>query len=99
MNKKANTLLFILGATVFNIIITVAFIFLLGFIFFTFIFGYFSAEEAQANAFAWGLVIIFILSIVSSFFLYRYLLGLLLKKINIEKYFDPIIRSKYKPLR
>ena len=92
MNKKVNTVLFLLGATVFNIIVTMMFIFLFGFLYLRFLMVYTSSE----NAIFWAFVLIFIGSITASFFLYRLLLGILLKKINVEKYFEPIFRSKYK---
>ena len=92
MNKKVNTVLFLLGATVFNIIVTMLFILLLGFLYLRFFMVYFSSE----NAIFWAFVLIFIGSITASFFLYRFLLSILLKKVNVEKYFEPIFRSKYK---
>jgi hypothetical protein len=39
----------------------------------------------------WGFVLIFIAAIALSFFIYRLALKLLLKKIPIEKYFEPIL--------
>ena len=90
MNKKVNSVLFLLGATIFNIIVTLLFIFLFGFIYLKFLIGYFSSD----NAHFWAFVLIFIGSILISFFIYRFLLGFLLKKINIEKYFDPLFRIK-----
>ena len=92
MNKKVNTILFLFGATIFNIITKLLFLFLLGYLYINYLLGYFSSE----NAIFWGFVIIFIGSIVISFFLYRFLLALLLRKINIDKYFDPIFQIKRK---
>jgi len=90
MNKKVNTILFILGATVFNIIITVI-SFLLLLLFNANVLIGFLPQEAQA----WSFPVIFIAAILISFFVYRFVLGILIKKINVEKYFDPIIKTQY----
>jgi hypothetical protein len=92
MNKKVNTLLFILGATVFNIVITVLSFFILLFVYARLIMK-FLPQEAQA----WSFPLMFIAAIVISFFVYKLILGLLIKKVNVEKYFDPILSSRYKP--
>jgi hypothetical protein len=45
---------------------------------------------------SWGFTLIFLLSLAIAFMVYRWLLKYLLKKIDIEKYFDPIFANKYK---
>ncbi|GHT64546.1 hypothetical protein FACS1894110_04420 [Spirochaetia bacterium] len=85
MNKKTNTWLFILGATVFNILITIISFFVLLLIYARFIIK-FIPEAGQA----WGFPIIFIGAIALSFVLYRVILKYLLKRFDVEKYFDPI---------
>jgi hypothetical protein len=92
MNKKVNTILFILGATVFNIITTVL-SFLLLLLLYVNCLARFLPQEANA----WSFPLIFIAAIAVSFFVYKYALGFLLKKINIEKYFDPIINTRNRP--
>jgi membrane protein implicated in regulation of membrane protease activity len=92
MNKKVNTLLFILGATVFNIVITVLSFFILLFIYAKLIMGLLP-QEAQS----WSFPLLFIAAIVISFFVYKLVLGFLIKKVNVEKYFDPILNSRNKP--
>jgi NADH:ubiquinone oxidoreductase subunit H len=90
MNKKLNTILFILGATVFNILITVlSFLLLLT--------GYakFIMPVLPENAQAWAFPFIFMASLAIAFLAYRYLLRFLLTKIEIEKYFDPIFVRKH----
>jgi len=89
MNKKVNTVLFILGATVFNIMTTVL-SFLLLLVLYAKVFMKFLPEGAQA----WSFPLIFIASIAISFFVYKLALGFLIKKINVEKYFDPIINAR-----
>jgi hypothetical protein len=91
MNKKINTVLFILGATVFNIMITVLSFFLL-LILYANLLTRILPQEAQA----WSFPLIFIASLVISFFVYKLVLGFLIKKIDVEKYFDPIIKSRYR---
>jgi hypothetical protein len=89
MNKKVNTLLFILGATVFNVLTT-----LLSFVLLAFIYGKIVPENLQQEAQAWPVVLIFIAAIAISFVVYRYALRLLMKKVNLEKYFDPIVGNR-----
>lgn len=91
MNKKANTMLFILGATLFNILVTVISFLLLFIIYAKFIY-----DIIPETGRSWSFTLIFILSILISFFLYRYLFKYLLAKIDVEKYFDPLFARKYK---
>ena len=90
MNKKVNTILFILGATVFNIMITVLAFFLL-----LILYAKFLTKILPQAAQAWSFPLIFISSLVISFFVYKVALGFLIKRIDVEKYFDPIIKSRY----
>ena len=85
MSKKTNTLLFILGGTVFNILITV-----FCFILFLLIYSKFLYPRLPESSAAWALPIIFVASIVTSFFIYRMAVKLMMKKVDMEKYFDPI---------
>jgi prepilin signal peptidase PulO-like enzyme (type II secretory pathway) len=91
MSKKTNTLWFILGATAFNILITVVCFILLLVVFIKFITPYLPESAA-----AWGFPIIFVGAIVLSFVLYRIILKQLMKKIDFEKYFDPIFGRRRK---
>jgi len=92
MNKKVNTILFVLGATVFNIMITVLAFFLL-----LILYANFLSAVLPPGAQAWSFPLIFISSLVVSFFVYKVVLGFLVKKIDVEKYFDPIIKTRYRP--
>ncbi|MCL2067942.1 MAG: leader peptide processing enzyme [Treponema sp.] len=89
MNKKTNTLLFILGATLFNMIVTVVSFFLLIVLFVKYIMPLLP-EEGRL----WGVAISFIAAVIISFFAYRFALKILLKKIQMEKYFVPIFGRK-----
>lgn len=92
MNKKANTLLFVLGATVFNILITVAsFMALLA------LYARLLMPVLPEAGQAWAFPLIFIAAIALSFLIYRFTLKFLMKKIAVEKYFDPIFGGRRKP--
>jgi len=94
MNKKVNTVLFVLGATLFNIIVAVLSFIVLIFLFSRFIAPHIS-EAAQSSSFS----LIFLAAIASSFFIYRIVLKSLIEKIDVEKYFDPIfVRKNKKPV-
>jgi hypothetical protein len=91
MSKKTNTLLFMLGATVFNIITTIASFILLLLVYVKFIMPKLPNHEASAS---WGLPVVFILAIAASFVLYRFILNRVIKRIDMDKYFDPLFSRK-----
>ncbi|MDR0877212.1 MAG: leader peptide processing enzyme [Treponema sp.] len=93
MNKKANTLLFILGATVFNILTTVISFFVLYIPFALFLQSHFPDPQSASS---WGLIVCMIAAFVLSFVIYRVVLKQLLKKIDAEKHFDPIFGNQRK---
>jgi uncharacterized membrane protein (DUF485 family) len=93
MSKKTNTLWFILGATVFNILTTV-----ISFIVLLVLYIRFLAPSLPEDSFNWGFPVIFIGSIALSFVLYRVILKRLMKKIDVEKHFDPIFGRRRPPL-
>ncbi|MDR0387975.1 MAG: leader peptide processing enzyme [Treponema sp.] len=98
MSKKTNTLFFILAATVFNILITIAAFLALLFLF-TFVVMPRLPEPDAGKAAGWAIPVIFIGAIVISFAVYRIVLKLFMKKVNIEKHFDPIFGSRRPPVR
>ena len=89
MDKKVNTLLFVLAATLFNIIVTIV-----SFAVLLLLYAKFIMPMLPENIRVWGFPIIFIASIVISFFVYRFLLKLLMKKVRMEEYLDPIFRTR-----
>ncbi|MCL1931421.1 MAG: leader peptide processing enzyme [Treponema sp.] len=89
MNKKANTIFFILGATVFNILITVLFFLLLLIVYAKFLLPV-MPEATQT----WSFPLIFIAAIAIAFIVYRYAVRFLMNKIDMEKYFDPLFVRK-----
>jgi hypothetical protein len=91
MNKKLNTILFLLGATLFNVLIAV-----LSFVLLTLLFVNIIMPVIPEQYHVWGFTFIFVASLVISFLAYRYALKYLLKRINIEKYFDPIFGKNFR---
>jgi hypothetical protein len=89
MNKKINTLLFVLGATLFNIIVTVVF-----FIGLLLLYAKFFLPLIPESGRAWGFPLLFVAAIVLSFLTYRFALNLLMKKIKVENYFDPVFGGR-----
>jgi pilus assembly protein TadC len=91
MSKKTNTLWFILGATVFNILTTI-----ICFILLLLVYARLLLPKLPESAAAWGLPIIFIGAIVLSFIFYRFILKQIMKKVDMEKHFDPIFGRRKK---
>jgi hypothetical protein len=94
MSKKTNTLLFILGATIFNVITTAA-----CFLALLLLYAQFLVPLIPEGGQAWGFPAIFIAAIALSFVIYRFALKFLLKKIAVEKYFEPIFGGRRPPPR
>jgi len=89
MSKKTNTLLFILIATVFNILVTV-----LCFMAFLVIYSKFLFSVIPESWISWMIPVLFVASIIASFLVYRLVMKILMKKVDIEKYFDPIFGKR-----
>jgi len=89
MNKKLNTALFIIGASIVNVIIMVI-LMALGLALISLI-----VPKNISPTLASGLfILVFILSVAGSFFVYHKGIKLLAKKINMDKYFHPIFSSR-----
>lgn len=89
MNKKANTVLFLLGATVFNLLL----MFLLIVIFLVLISAIFK-DSLSPNILSILMIVVFIGSIAASFFIYGRVVKWLSRKIDMDKYFIPLFRRK-----
>lgn len=89
MNKKANTALFVLGATVVNVLIMII-IFVVLFV----LFGRFVAPALPAQVNQILVLVIFIASIVVTYFIYHRLVKYLSSKFDMEQYFDPIFKRR-----
>jgi hypothetical protein len=91
VNRKINTLLFILAATVTNIALT-----LLSFLIFYLLYAAFLSPRLPTDSVIWCLALIFLAALVVSFIAYRALLKLFMKKVDVQKYFDPILTPRKK---
>jgi len=89
MSKKTNTLIFVLVATLFNILVTV-----ISFVILLIIYSKFLFSLIPESMSPWIMPILFIASITSSFLVYRLAMKIFMKKINVEKHFDPIFGRK-----
>ena len=89
MNKKVNTVLFLLGATVFNLLI----MFLLIVLFLVLISVVFR-DSLNPNVFSVLMIVVFVGSIAASFFIYGRFVKWLNRKIDMDKYFMPLFRRK-----
>ena len=94
MSKKTNTLLFILGGTIFNVLITVFCFILLLVLFIRFL-----QPVVPESAFTWIMPVIFIAAIAVSFVVYRLAIKQVTKRVDMEKYFDPIFTRRRPPQR
>jgi len=89
MGKKTNTVLFILGATVLNVAIAIITFFILFILYTRFLMAHVS-EGAQSYMF----LLIFAVSVITSFVVYRLVLKLVLSKVDVDKHFDPLFIKK-----
>ena len=89
MNKKVNTVLFLLGATVFNLLV----IFILIVLFLVLISVVFR-ESLNPTVLSISMKLVFIGSIAASFFIYGRVVKWLQRRIDMDKYFMPLFRRK-----
>jgi len=90
MNKKVNTALFLIGATIFNLLII--FILSIGsMLLIVSIFG-----QSIQEIFAYLFIFVLIGSLVASFFIYGVVMKKITAKIDMEKYFHPIFKKRRK---
>jgi hypothetical protein len=94
VNKKTNTVIFILVATGFNIFITVA-----SFLVLLVVYGRLVAPRLPAQTAAWGLPLIFVGAIALAFVVYRKVLKTVMRHIDVEKTFDPLFKPHRPPPR
>jgi hypothetical protein len=87
MNKKTNTVLFILGATVFNLIVMAV---LMAVLFV--IIALLGLLQQPIGQFL--LIVAFFAALVGSFFIYGFAMKKLSAKIDMDKYFEPIFKKK-----
>jgi len=80
VSKKLNTVLFVVAATLFNIVLTAG-CFLAMFL----AYANFIAPHLPQEVAAWAFLVIFIISVAASFFAYRALLQRFLKRGQAKK--------------
>lgn len=91
MNKRVNTILFVLGASVINVVLMLA-LFLALFV----LFARFLAPSLSAGLNQLIMVVIFVVSIAATYFIYHRMVRWLSTKIDFDKYFDPIFGKRQK---
>jgi hypothetical protein len=91
MTKKGNTILFIIAAAGFNILLTVMAFVILFLLFFVFI-----RPFTSDNGIVFALPIMFIAAVFISFVLYRALLRRFLSRVDMDKYFDTTFSFNFK---
>lgn len=84
MSKKTNSLLFMLIATVLNLLLLIV-LFVLGFIILSFL-----PIQDNQSLLMLGIAVVFILSIVLSFLLYSKIVKWAIAKFNLEDKMDPL---------
>jgi uncharacterized membrane-anchored protein len=89
MNRKTNTALFIVGATVGNIVIMIILI-IIGFAIVSALLPAKSNPQLASILF----LVIFLASIAGSFFIYHKIVQFISKRVDMEKYFHPIFRPR-----
>ncbi|MFP4329530.1 MAG: hypothetical protein ACLFP6_02315 [Spirochaetaceae bacterium] len=89
MNKRVNTILFVLGASVVNVILMLA-LFLALFV----LFARFLAPSLSPGLNQLIMVVIFVLSIGATYFIYHRMVRWLSTKIDFGNYFDPIFGKR-----
>ena len=89
MSKKSNTVIFLLVATVVNIVVTIVL-----FLALLVIYAKFFANLLPKDAASWILLLDFVVSIVGSFLVYRIAVKMIAKRWDFDKYFDPLFAPK-----
>lgn len=90
MSKKTNSLIFMLLATLLNLVLLVVF-FILGFVILNLVI---SAMPENVAVVQIGVVLVFVFAIGLSFFVYSRIVSLLTKKFNLEEKLDPLFVRK-----
>ena len=89
MNKKTNTALFIIGATVANILVMIILI-VIGFV----IVSALLSPKANPQLASILFLVVFLAAIGGSFFIYHKVIQYVSKRVDMEKYFHPIFKPR-----
>ena len=90
MSKKTTSLIFMLLATLLNLVLLIVF-FILGFVILNLVI---SAMPENVAVVQIGVVLVFVFAIGLSFFVYSRIVSLLTKKFNLEEKLDPLFVRK-----
>ena len=89
MNKKANTVIFLIAATIFNLFLMLVFIIL-----FIIIPPIVLGEDMYQRVSFYLAPLMIIAGIVIAFFVYNRIMKFLQKKFDFEKYLEPLFKKK-----
>ncbi len=89
MNKKLNTALFIIGASILNVILMVI-LMAVGLALISLIIP----ENISSTIASALFILVFLLSVAGSFFAYHKGIKLLANRVDMNKYFHPVFSSK-----
>jgi hypothetical protein len=89
MNKKLNTALFLIGATIFNLVLLFLLIMLA-----LVLISALSRGRLSGNVMSILLIVVFLGSMVASFLIYNQVIKFVSRKIDMEKYFLPLFRRR-----
>jgi membrane protein YdbS with pleckstrin-like domain len=89
MNKKLNTALFMIGATVFNLVL----LFVLIVVVMVVISALFR-DRLSPSVMSILLIVVFLAAMVGSFLIYNQLVKFIARKIDMEKYFLPLFKRR-----
>ncbi|MDD7255501.1 leader peptide processing enzyme [Bullifex porci] len=90
MSKKTNSLIFMLLATILNLVLLI-FFFIVGFVILNLVISSMPENVAVVQI---GVVLVFVFAIGLSFFVYSRIVSLLTKKFNLEEKLDPLFVRK-----
>ena len=89
MNRKLNTLLFILGATLVLMVLTIG-LFMVLFLLFVKVL----LPGLSPDSLGWALPVIFLVAMALSIILYRIIIKSVFSRIRAERYFDHLFKPK-----
>lgn len=89
MNRRLNTILFLIGATLVNILVMVL-LFLILFV----LFARFVAPSVPPETGQFILLALFVVSVAGTYFVYHRIIAALQKRVALEQYFGPIFRKR-----
>ncbi len=93
MNKKLNTVYFLLGATVLNLLIMLVLMSLLALIF---ILAYRNMEEVSQGLSLLAVLVVLIGGIAGTFFIYNRTIKWIVAKWKMDDYIEPLFRQSRK---